>query len=159
MSDDIRSLKSDFPEPCLAVVIVPTSEGPKIPVVFREKGQDQWFDLPGGKPKIGEDPFDAIEFECLEELNTIVSAHAYLGSAEHPKAGMPRRHFIAAAYVSGEPINNVPNEHISMELMSPQDAVNVLRPRVPEAVQDYILKAASLYEKNHTGPRLQVAPV
>ena len=143
MSDpsNSRSLSEDFPEPCLAVVIVPTETGPKIPVVFREKGNEQWWDLPGGKRRMDEDPCDAVENECLEEIDTKVKTVAYLDSAEHPKTGLPKRHFFAAAYVSGTPINNVPDEHLDMQLMSPEKAAELLAPRVPQSVRDYMTSA------------------
>ena len=142
MTSDARALSKDFPEPLLAVMPILTSDGVKFPLVFRAKGNHSWWDFPGGKRKIDEDPLSALETECREEIDVVASVHAYIGSGDHPVKGLPKRHFMAASYISGTPFNKEPDQHLDMKLFNPHDAVNLMRPRAPETVRDYMLAAA-----------------
>jgi len=151
-----RDLVKDFPEPLLAVLPILTSHGVRFPLVFREKGVDCWWDLPGGKRKPYEDPFEALEKECLEEIDVRAAAHAHIVSAAHPLKGMPQRHFCAVSYISGTPVNKVPDEHLDMQLFKVWDAVNLVRARSPSIVQDYMIISARQLERAKDAPVLKL---
>lgn len=120
--------EAEFPQPCLGVVFIPTDTGLKIPLFKRSNGDDQWWDLPGGKRAITEHPFDCVSREMNEELGIRVRPYSFISSMPHPKFGEEKaRHFIACMYQEGTPSNMLPEEHDALELCSPQEAIKRLQ--------------------------------
>ena len=135
--------EEEVSKPCLGIVFIPCTDGLKIPLLERSKGEDEWWDFPGGKRRLTEHPFDCIKREMLEEVGIVVSAHACVDSKPqpHPKFGNEKaRSFIFCNYISGAPTNKLPDEHKSMKLCSPDDAIERLKRtgRIPDEVVDFI---------------------
>ena len=112
---------------CSGLVFIRNEEGLKIPLFLRSKGEDVWWDLPGGKRKINEHPFNAISREMREELGVRVKPYAFICAMPHPKFGMEKaRNFIACEYLEGTPVNKLTDEHDDMKLCTPEEAISKL---------------------------------
>lgn len=127
-------------EPHIAVFLVMTPEGPKVPVVERSKNGETFFDLPGGKrDDLDECGYHASGRETFEEVNGTVVVLRSLGKAPHPFKRACFRHFYAAADVMSGPIyNKVPLEHDDVHLMDPEEAIEKLGDRIPQLARNFI---------------------
>ena len=144
-------------EPHLAVFVIPTEKGPKVPLIKRRKNiedangvflhAEEWYDLPGGKSdpvKINgiirdiEDGPKAAQRETREELGIFVQAGDLMASIDHPAKPNLQRHFYEATYLGGKLKNMVPDEHDHVELMEPEMAIYYLGNRIPKEARTFI---------------------
>ena len=162
-------------EPHLAVFVIPTDEGPKVPLIKRRKNiedangvflhTEEWYDLPGGKsdPVIINgiirdiEPGErAAQRETHEELGVFVQTGDLMASVDHPAKPNLKRHFYEATYLGGKLKNMVPDEHDHVELMEPELAIYYLGNRIPEEARAFIRSEAARLTKP-VEPALQIS--
>lgn len=164
-------------DPHLAVFIVPTEEGPKVPLIGRNKvlknadgsplldNQNKpmieiWYDLPGGKsdPIFHHNKIIGVESGALaaqretgEETGLFVSVGDKIGENSHPARPGLTRHFYGATHEGGKFDNKVPDEHLFVFMADPENAISLLGERIPKEVQDYIrTESAQISNRNNS---------
>lgn len=151
-------------DPHLAVLVVWTEQGPKIPLIGRNKaiknedgsprldGKNKpvfelWYDLPGGKSdpieERGvivdiEDGAKAAGRETREETGLFVKVGSKIGENSHPARPGLTRHFYEAVHLGGKFDNKVPDEHLFVFMADPENAIELLGNRIPEEVRAHI---------------------
>lgn len=119
----------------------------KIPL-FKRQGKDGhiWWDLPGGKPEPEDKSvFDTVIREVKEELDIIVVPDfEILDIIQHPYKPQLYQQFIRCDYVSGTPVNALPDEHLEMRLVESEEAVRLLGNRISFKVAADLLSLNSI---------------
>jgi 8-oxo-dGTP pyrophosphatase MutT (NUDIX family) len=130
-SQFLESSHKKRPDPQTLVTGLIAIEG-KIPVFRRSKGDDIWFELPGGKPEPEDrDIVDTIVREMWEELGIVVVADtAIFDTMPHPFHQNRERLFIKCHHIAGEPHNKLPDEHLALHMLSPEQAIALVGPRI-----------------------------
>lgn len=130
----------------------------KFPVLKRSKGNDSWWDLPGGKPDDAQESHgDVIVRELLEEIGVVakVITQDLVDEIPHPYLSDTKKVFMKCAYVSGDARNCLPTEHDELKMASADEAITLLgnriSPKVAQAMRDMEAAAApSRNPKSHT---------
>lgn len=141
--------KSDEEPPIVVNAII--SINGLIPLFMRKKGDEVFYDLPGGKADMWikdektkkrrlETPQEAMVRELREELGIeaiVISSVPY--KSPHPKFPGRDKHFFICEYISGTPENLDEGDHDAFELVSPAEAIRLLKGRISPEVE-YVLK-------------------
>lgn len=130
-SQFLESSHKKRPDPQTLVTGLIAIEG-KIPVFKRVKGNDTWYELPGGKPEPEDrDIVDTIVREMWEELGIVVVADtAIFDTMPHPFHQDRERLFIKCHHIAGEPINKLPDEHVGLHMLPPEQAIALVGRRI-----------------------------
>lgn len=144
------------PDPKTLVTSLISIDG-KIPVFKRSKDGKSWFELPGGKPEPEDrDVVDTIVRELHEELGiAAVADTAIFEEMDHPFVDGRKRIFIKCHHVSGVPSNVLPEEHDSLHMLEPGQAVALLGRRISVDAARALHAIASQSRKTPSNP-LQV---
>ena len=130
----------------------------KIPLFLRSNNGESWYDLPGGKPEPEDKNHnDTILREITEELGirarVLKNAPVYV--MQHPHLPDTSKVFITCAYVSGTPVNSLPQEHNALVLVDPPEAIALLGDRISDDVRDALRKINDIPAARAAAPRRQ----
>ena len=118
-----------------------------IPVFLRRGREDTFYDLPGGMLEEGETPQQALAREMKEELSITVTVGEKISERLHPYKPLAevgaRYVFYGCEYVSGEAENCLSEEHLELKHVSPHEAIELLKNRIDDDVEKYLLNLAN----------------
>lgn len=132
----------------------------KFPVFRRHKGEDSWWDLPGGKQDSPQESYaDTILRELNEELGItacVINENPALVT-DHPYIRGSKKIYMVCRHTAGQAHNALPEEHDELRLVDAAEAVSLLgtyvSPQVAQAILDLDKAArASKPASPATGP-------